>query len=159
MENIKMIRNVNEVNEILETQPNGKNIVTINDDYAEIQISKCLTTIVDIEHIDVIRRFTWAAQKNNKKTTYFSVNTNILRYNGKQIQKLTLAQLIMILNFGYIPYGMEIDHKDRDPLNNRLDNLRFATRKEQCINRDKSRLFGRNKKMVIGYSPTASVSL
>lgn len=36
---------------------------------------------------------------------------------------------------GDIPEGMEIDHKDRDPSNNSLDNLRAVDKKTQQMNR------------------------
>jgi hypothetical protein len=36
---------------------------------------------------------------------------------------------------GLIPDGLSVDHVDRDRLNNRIDNLRLATAKEQANNR------------------------
>jgi hypothetical protein len=36
---------------------------------------------------------------------------------------------------GSIPEGMEVDHKDCDPSNNKLDNLRLATSQEQKRNK------------------------
>lgn len=33
-----------------------------------------------------------------------------------------------------VPRGYDIDHIDRDPWNNRIDNLRLLTRKENCAN-------------------------
>jgi hypothetical protein len=35
---------------------------------------------------------------------------------------------------GPIPDGMEIDHKDRNPSNNKLSNLRLATREQNARN-------------------------
>lgn len=42
-----------------------------------------------------------------------------------------LYRLIWIWHFGEIPKGMTIDHKDHDKTNNRIENLRLATRSEQ----------------------------
>jgi len=32
------------------------------------------------------------------------------------------------------PYGFEVDHENRDRLDNQEDNLRYATRQQQCMN-------------------------
>jgi len=44
--------------------------------------------------------------------------------------------------------GMTVDHKDRDKLNNRVENLRWATGSEQALNMDRSNS-GKNSKGVI----------
>jgi hypothetical protein len=43
-------------------------------------------------------------------------------------------RLIWMLVHGPIPPGMEIDHIDHDHTNNRIDNLRLVTRKENMRN-------------------------
>lgn len=42
-----------------------------------------------------------------------------------------LHRLIWIYHYGEIPVGMTVDHKDHDKTNNRIENLRLATRSEQ----------------------------
>lgn len=57
--------------------------------------------------------------------------------------------LVMMTYVGPRPEGMEIDHIDRNKANNRLENLRYVTRKENLANTDKPehhRYFGRYNK-------------
>jgi hypothetical protein len=46
--------------------------------------------------------------------------------------------LVWNYHHGEVPVGFTIDHIDRDPSNNRLDNLRPATQSEQHLNRGPS---------------------
>ncbi|UMZ14728.1 HNH endonuclease [Pseudomonas sp. MPFS] len=43
-------------------------------------------------------------------------------------------RVVYELHHGPIPSGMMIDHKDRDPMNNHIDNLRLATRGQNASN-------------------------
>ena len=52
-------------------------------------------------------------------------------YQGKKNYTIPLHNLVI----GAPLLGKEIDHIDRTPLNNLPENLRFATNKEQSINR------------------------
>ena len=49
--------------------------------------------------------------------------------NGKVYRN---HRLIFLMHHGYLP--KEIDHKDNDQLNNRIENLRPATRSQNCSN-------------------------
>ncbi len=55
-----------------------------------------------------------------------------LRFNNKEVYE---HQVIWIMFKGDIPDGMEIDHKDLDPTNNRIDNLRLATHQQNMFNK------------------------
>lgn len=50
-------------------------------------------------------------------------------------QENRAGRLAWIYMKGSIPEGMEIDHKDRNPLNNSIENLRPVTGLENCENR------------------------
>jgi hypothetical protein len=53
-----------------------------------------------------------------------------IRINGKTY---ALHRVIFLLINGYLPKG--IDHVDGDRFNNRIENLRAATQRENCLNR------------------------
>lgn len=42
-----------------------------------------------------------------------------------------LHRLVWIYHYGEIPVGKTVDHRDHDPSNNKIENLRLATRSEQ----------------------------
>ena len=46
-----------------------------------------------------------------------------------------LHQLVYIYHHGAIPQGMQIDHIDGDPGNNKIENLRMVTYQENCWNK------------------------
>ena len=83
---------------------------------------------VDDEDWDLVLKHRWYVQ--TKDGYLNAVRTNVRR-NGKRTS-LLLHQLIM----GPVPpeYA-NIDHIDRNPLNNCRTNIRFATHREQVINR------------------------
>jgi hypothetical protein len=47
------------------------------------------------------------------------------------------SNLIWMYHYGDIPNGMQVDHSDRNPSNNKLYNLRLATPFDNAGNRDK----------------------
>ncbi|AEJ81478.1 HNH endonuclease [Erwinia phage vB_EamP-L1] len=50
-------------------------------------------------------------------------------------KNLQVHRLVWIANFGAIPPGMEIDHIDRNPSNNLIENLRLVSRSQNGFNR------------------------
>ena len=61
----------------------------------------------------------------NKSTGYYKI-----KINGKVYYT---HRLIFLYHHGYLP--KQIDHIDRDPLNNYIENLRESTQSQNCMNR------------------------
>ena len=79
------------------------------------------------EDWDLVSKHKWHVQTKDGKVE--AVNTTV-RENGKRFTR-RLHQLLM----GPVPPGYaNIDHIDRNPLNNCRTNIRFATQREQRIN-------------------------
>lgn len=55
-----------------------------------------------------------------------------VEYKGKEY---SVAQLIYMYMSGPISHGLEVDHIDQDRLNNKWDNLRLVTRRDNTQNR------------------------
>ena len=65
-----------------------------------------------------------------------TVNTNgykVFRINGKNFY---VHRLVATAFLGACPEGLEVDHIDRNKLNNHFTNLRYVTKSEQAKNRD-----------------------
>jgi len=60
--------------------------------------------------------------------------------NGKK-RTVDVSRVVWILHHGPIPPGMFIDHKNRIPMDNRIENLRLATREENSKNKSSSKPF------------------
>ena len=69
---------------------------------------------------------------HNSKTEYWCLNVNI----GKKIKKVYIHKVVAECWLGAKPEGYEIDHIDRNSLNNHYTNLRYVTKSEQMINRN-----------------------
>lgn len=105
---------------ILERTPRDPNEIIEYDDYAEIvlynkQSEEVGRAIIDLECIDLIKDYKWYLDSEN-----YVVNSEI----GKLHRFLMNA-----------PKGIVIDHKNRNPLDNRLNNLRPCTVQQNSMNR------------------------
>lgn len=69
--------------------------------------------LVNEEDYDKVSQYKWKLNPSGYPYTIFTAHSLILE----------------------APDGLEIDHKDRDPLNNTRENLRLATRVQNCRNR------------------------
>jgi hypothetical protein len=87
---------------------------------------------VDDDDWDLVSKHTWSVQIKDGKVV--AVKTDVRR-NGKR----TTLQLHQLLMGPVPPEYANIDHIDRNPLNNCRANLRFATVREQNINKGMQR--------------------
>lgn len=86
-----------------------------------ISLSQGLDAEIDDEDWEKVKNYKWFAHVRPKRT--YAVSSSI---KGKTIY---MHRLILSA-----PENMEVDHKDGDGLNNRRDNLRFATSKQNNAN-------------------------
>lgn len=74
-------------------------------------------------------------QSHNSNTEYWCTQINI----KKKVRKVFLHCVVAECWLGEKPKGMQIDHIDRNSLNNHYSNLRYVTKSEQMLNRDYSK--------------------
>lgn len=80
--------------------------------------------LVDDEDFEQLNRFRWYCQKHGR--SFRAMRT--ARISGK---RTTILMHRQILN---AKTEQEIDHQDRNDLNNRKENLRFCTPQQNCAN-------------------------
>jgi len=89
------------------------------------------TVIVDEEMIPILAKFTWCAVKS-KSTFYASTSVCVA---GKR-RSLLMHRLLTGMSSSIV------DHKNRNGLDNRLENLRFASKSQNSQNRVRKNRFG-----------------
>jgi len=97
-----------------------KNEIILHDTYAEIILSNTGNkAIIDIENISKVKNYKWYESKSDGYV--------IAVINGKNVK---LHNFIMGIHIKEM-----IDHKNRNKLDNRKENLRHASRIENSMNR------------------------
>jgi hypothetical protein len=90
----------------------------------QISLTQGKVAIVDTRYYRVIILLgSWCLQSNKYAGT---------RFHGRI---WLMHELVMYLEYGDTPKGKEIDHKNRNGLDNRLCNLRYATSSQNSANK------------------------
>lgn len=71
---------------------------------------------------------------HNSDTEYWCTQVNLKH----KVRKVYLHRAVAECWYGPRPEGMQVDHIDRNSLNNSYKNLRYVTKSEQMLNRDYS---------------------
>lgn len=109
-----------------------------------LTVNKYLTTLLDEFYLDTngdVRRSKdgYLGRFSKGDLAKFFIASN--GYERIQVPKarttLTKAHLVYVLAGNTIPNHLEIDHRDGDRTNNKIDNLRLVDRQLNCKNRTK----------------------
>lgn len=97
--------------------------------YRRISLGEGKFTIVEPGDFYQVNRFNWCAKENGPRT--YAVRLVADSHNRTKI--LSMHREIM-----GAPAGMLVDHRDRDTLDNRRENLRLATHSQNQFNKGKT---------------------
>ena len=95
----------------------------------KIALTRGKYALVDNEDYEYLMQWKWNAQNNSSKYTFYALRT--CYDNGKKTVRMHRA---LCDRYGIEDYD-ELDHIDRNGLNNQKENLRVSTRGENCHNR------------------------
>ena len=89
------------------------------------------TTLIDEDDYERIMQYKWKIRKSKAEEGYFYFRACLRKVKGKQ-QMITLHRFIMRCT---PDETRDVDHINRNTLDNRKCNLRFATKSENMRNR------------------------
>lgn len=94
----------------------------------EINLNHGMVALIDDEMWNRVKYFTWRVQNIPTKQSDCFYATASVRYNGRKFT-IYMHNLIM----GMPEHGL-IDHKDGNTLDNRIENLRIASKSQNGMN-------------------------
>lgn len=112
---------------------------------AEINLSRGMVAIVDSDDFERLSQYKWCAVRHGQIGSWYP-QTNI----GKKPNCTTIKMHQLIMQ---APLGFEIDHKNRNGLDNRKNNLRICSRSQNLANKEKRKGTSSKFKGVDFYNP------
>jgi hypothetical protein len=100
--------------------------IRIEGDVAYVPLTKGYEAVIDVEDVPLIKNYNWCADE--KKHTVYAVR-NGFKTKGKNGNISLHSQILEV------PVGYEVDHADRNGLNNRRYNLRKSTKSQNNCNK------------------------
>lgn len=97
-----------------------------------IPLSQGKFAVVDAADFEWLNQWKWTAIHQKKCDKWYAYRPVV----GPDGKRTTLRLHRLIMN---APHGVEVDHKDRDGLNNSRSNLRMATHQQNLCNRGADR--------------------
>jgi hypothetical protein len=123
----------NNLNKILKSFKNDGTECCLEDcNYIQLELSGNnasagnAITLINRECLDLVLSSNWYLSKSGYPIAY-----------GPKLGRVKLHQLLCSQFIGTVPYGSVVDHINRNRLDNRLENLRICTQKENSYNTSK----------------------
>jgi hypothetical protein len=99
--------------------------------YRLIALTQGQTTIVDREDFEWLSQWNWRAQWSQDTKSFYAARTvHFDRGNSDRTRAISMAREILKCKNGELA-----EHKNHDTLDNRRNNLRTATKQQNCLNR------------------------
>jgi hypothetical protein len=101
-------------------------------DYKTLPLTRGLFAVIDAEDYEKASQFRWSAAlvKTKSGNRYYAHRTVWTDWKRKLQTKILLHRFILDA-----PKGIWVDHANRDTLDCRKGNLRFATKQQNIVNR------------------------
>jgi len=94
----------------------------------QITLTNGMKTMVDDGDFNTLNAFTWTYHESNKNKQGY-----VVRREGSS-RKRTIKRIFMARQIMNPPNGFEVDHRDRNKLNNQRYNLRICTPAQNKMN-------------------------
>lgn len=98
--------------------------IRVEGDIAYVPLTRGYEALIDVEDINLVADYNWRA--------IIRGHTVYARRNEPKTKKAIYLHRAII----FAPKGFQVDHKDRNGLNNRKRNLRIVTQSENQMNRE-----------------------